>query len=242
MRNYWGTLAGAILGLLGGLPAAAFGAFLGFLIDLILAELRAHRFTVLFLETGEAHDEFPEHVALAGLLYGHLRSRSTDRHEALASRLLSLQSGRLHDRLIERVVSTATAYAWVGTPRFVELLCSCSTVREREHLFRTVWDALAETGSTRCARDEAHEIARKAGLDEGFIVRELVVHRMHDPEACQVLGVARDASQAEIRAAYLRLVAQFHPDTATGLTEEQQEATELAFKRIQAAYEKLRDA
>ncbi len=242
MRNYWGTLVGAVLGLLGGLPAAVFGAFLGFLIDLIRAELRAHRFTVRYLETGEAHETLPEPVVLAGLLYGHLRARATDGHEELAGRLCPVYSGRTQDRLIDRVVATATAYDWIGTQRFVEMLSSCSTHAEREHLFRTVWDALAENGSTRLARDEVQEIARKAGLDEGFIARELVVHTRHDAEASQVLGVARDASQADIRAAYLRLVAQFHPDTATGLSEEQQEATELAFKRIQAAYEKLRDA
>jgi len=242
MRNYWGTLTGAILGLLGGLPAAAFGAFLGFLIDLVRAEFRAHRFTVRYLVTGDAHDALPEPVALAGVLYGHLRPRSVDGHEVLASRLRSLYSGRLQDRLIERVAATATAQDWVGTHRFVELLSSCSTASEREHLFGAVWDALAEIGSTRQARDEVRAIAREAGLDEGFIARELVVHTMHDPEACRVLGVARDATQADIRAAYLRLVAQFHPDTATNLSEEQQEATERAFKRIQAAYEKLRGA
>ena len=50
-----------------------------------------------------------------------------------------------------------------------------------------------------------------------------------------VLGVAKGASRADVRAAYLRLVKIHHPDTAMG----DKAQAEHDFKQIQAAYEHL---
>ena len=52
-----------------------------------------------------------------------------------------------------------------------------------------------------------------------------------------VLGVARNASQAEIKKAYRRLAQQFHPDSTKG-----DRAAEERFKEISAAYDVLGDA
>ncbi|MBU8913882.1 MAG: J domain-containing protein [Spirochaetales bacterium] len=60
-----------------------------------------------------------------------------------------------------------------------------------------------------------------------------------DTEACAILGIEPDASLAEVRRAYRRLAAQFHPDTAMGLSPEQQEASSAAFVRIRSAYERV---
>jgi DnaJ like chaperone protein len=56
----------------------------------------------------------------------------------------------------------------------------------------------------------------------------------------QTLGVAPDAGQDEIRQAYRRLAAQYHPDKAAHLGEELRLLAEKKFKAIQEAYEKLR--
>ena len=50
----------------------------------------------------------------------------------------------------------------------------------------------------------------------------------------QVLGVARDAGDAEIRRAYRRLARQFHPDRNQG-----DPAAEARFKEVQEAYERV---
>ena len=56
----------------------------------------------------------------------------------------------------------------------------------------------------------------------------------------QVLGLERGAGQDEIRAAYRRLAAQYHPDKVAHLGDEFQRLAEMKFKAIQAAYDKLR--
>lgn len=55
-----------------------------------------------------------------------------------------------------------------------------------------------------------------------------------------VLGVSQGASQEEIRTAYRRLAAQYHPDKLAHLGEEFQAMAEKKFKAIQAAYDALR--
>ena len=60
-----------------------------------------------------------------------------------------------------------------------------------------------------------------------------------DPYA--VLGVEPGAGQEEVRAAYRRLAAQYHPDKVAHLGEDFQRLAEQKFKTIQAAYEVLRN-
>jgi DnaJ-class molecular chaperone len=54
-----------------------------------------------------------------------------------------------------------------------------------------------------------------------------------------VLGLEPGAEAAEIRAAYRRLAAQYHPDKVAHLGAEFQRLAEQKFKTIQAAYEQL---
>jgi hypothetical protein len=56
----------------------------------------------------------------------------------------------------------------------------------------------------------------------------------------QTLGVAPGADQDEIRQAYRRLAAQYHPDKAAHLGEELRLLAEKKFKTIQAAYDTLK--
>ena len=53
----------------------------------------------------------------------------------------------------------------------------------------------------------------------------------------EVLGLERGATDAEVRAAYLRLAKKHHPDKKA-----QDKASEWIFKEVQRAYETLRDA
>ncbi|MDJ0803830.1 MAG: DnaJ domain-containing protein [Desulfobacterales bacterium] len=60
------------------------------------------------------------------------------------------------------------------------------------------------------------------------------------PDPREVLGVGPDADQGEIRKAYRRLAAQYHPDKVAHLGEEFRRLADAKFKSIQAAYEALR--
>ncbi|MBI5507357.1 MAG: DnaJ domain-containing protein [Deltaproteobacteria bacterium] len=55
----------------------------------------------------------------------------------------------------------------------------------------------------------------------------------------EVLGVARTASTEEIRAAYQRLVRQYHPDKVAGMGPEIIAVAEARTKEINAAYDAL---
>ena len=54
-----------------------------------------------------------------------------------------------------------------------------------------------------------------------------------------ILGLAPGASKEEIKAAYRRLAAQYHPDKVQHLGKEFQELAEARFKEIQQAYDAL---
>ncbi|VBB44242.1 DnaJ domain protein [uncultured Desulfatiglans sp.] len=60
------------------------------------------------------------------------------------------------------------------------------------------------------------------------------------PSPYEVLGVERNAGQDEIRSAYRRLAAQYHPDKLSHLGQEFQALAEKRFKEIQEAYETLK--
>jgi len=56
----------------------------------------------------------------------------------------------------------------------------------------------------------------------------------------RVLGVAPDASQAEIDQAYRRLMSQYHPDKLAGAAPELREKAEQRTREINAAYTKIK--
>jgi uncharacterized membrane protein YkvA (DUF1232 family) len=60
-----------------------------------------------------------------------------------------------------------------------------------------------------------------------------------DEDPYGILGVGRDASKAEIRTAYKRLIAKYHPDKVQHLGKEFQELAHKKFVAIQRAYETL---
>ncbi|HWK50750.1 MAG TPA: DnaJ domain-containing protein, partial [Steroidobacter sp.] len=63
-------------------------------------------------------------------------------------------------------------------------------------------------------------------------------------QAYEVLGITRDASDAEVTKAYRRLMNQNHPDklVARGLPESMMKVAEEKTRQVRAAYEVLREA
>jgi hypothetical protein len=245
MRTWWGTFLGLGIGLLGGLFGAVFGALIGILVDLVAVELRAQRAAVHYLRGGDAPSWLPLPIALAGNLVGHVYSVSSgvplDVTQELAGRLKIFFPDAFARRPVERMIAASCVCDWIGDERWCDAVRRETHDQTREALFRAIWETLVFAGEGSGARRSVHELARRAGLSPQFIDEELRLGELRDAEACAVLGVPRDAGRTEVRAAYRRLVAHFHPDTATLLSEDQQRATEDAFKRIQAAYERLCD-
>ena len=56
----------------------------------------------------------------------------------------------------------------------------------------------------------------------------------------RLLGLPRGAPMAEIKSAYRRMAAQYHPDKVAGLGPELRELAERRMKEINAAYEQLK--
>lgn len=79
---------------------------------------------------------------------------------------------------------------------------------------------------TRQTDDDRHDRTTGSGIGE-----------QGDPYA--ILGIAPGADREEIRSAYRRLAAQYHPDKVQHLGKELQELAEARFKEIQQAYDYL---
>jgi len=63
-------------------------------------------------------------------------------------------------------------------------------------------------------------------------------------DAYRTLGVSRDASEAEVKKAYRRLMSQHHPDklVSKGLPEEMMQVAKEKTQAIQAAYDRIRES
>ena len=56
----------------------------------------------------------------------------------------------------------------------------------------------------------------------------------------EVLGVAKGASDEELKKAYRKMVMRFHPDRLGGLDDAEKKAAESKFLKVQQAYENIK--
>jgi DnaJ like chaperone protein len=85
------------------------------------------------------------------------------------------------------------------------------------------------------------QIAQYLGLNQSDFDRQELLHRpsvaRRDPY--EVLGLATNASDSDIKSAYRKLVKKYHPDALQGMGEDVVKEAEATFRQIQDAYEEL---
>lgn len=80
---------------------------------------------------------------------------------------------------------------------------------------------------------------RQTGSHQGDQGRAQTERRFSRPDPYKVLGVSKEASIDEIKRAYRKLAAKYHPDKVNHLGEEFKGLAEKRFKEIQEAYQEL---
>jgi DnaJ-domain-containing protein 1 len=240
MRRYWATLAGVVVGLLGGFYGALFGGAIGLLVDLVLNEYRGSRRTREFLSGEEAPEWLPMMPILCGALLGRmLRVPFQGNPGPFVDATLEFRSIVVPRRVLERMLQVAALEEWRREETLEAAFSNRLDSEERRRAIQAVWNYLRSTPDAREARPSMEAFAREVVKDGSFVEQTIVIERRLHAESCEVLGVSRDAGRTDIQKAYRKLAAHFHPDAAVGLSPEQQQVSEQAFKRITAAYERL---
>lgn len=265
MIVFWGKLVGLGLGVFGGLIGAVFGLFVGHLLDVIAAEFLLRRSLARFLKGSQVRTsrQFNPAAAIAALavvsvvdsgwrpssddtsafkagVSGWARAFERQGRARFLMRIVRGQHGRYLDAALplrpdihlESFASRVSAE--ITTDDCVKVIEIC----------RSTIDSVLRGP----VLERLRGLAQLIGLPDEWIWSALPApagssgsaeSSRVDAEAYEILGVKSDAGLAEVKLAYRRLAAQFHPDTATALSAEQQEASSAAFVRIRSAYDRV---
>ncbi len=261
----WGKLVGLGLGIFGGLIGAVFGLFVGHLLDIIAAEFLLRQSLARFLKDPRARTsrQFNPTAAIVALavvsvvdsgwrpspddtsafkagVNGWVGASGTQGRAGRWIRMVRVQHGRYLDAALplrsdihlESFASRVTAE--IAADDRVKVIEIC----------RSTIDSVLRGP----VLERLRGLAQLIGLSDEWIWSALpapagssgsVESARIDTEAYEILGVKSEADLAEVKLAYRRLAAQFHPDTATALSAEQQEASSAAFVRIRSAYDRV---
>lgn len=92
----------------------------------------------------------------------------------------------------------------------------------------------------RAEKDLLQRMAQSMGISDKDLGSLSAMFRTADPSAAyQILEVAPDASDDEVKKAYRRMAMKYHPDKVAQLGEEVQKAATEKFKKVQEAYEQI---
>ncbi len=261
----WATVMGGLFGLSAGVLGAVFGVIVGHLIDEVRWTRRMRRLMREFMRTAVPGEELESVLGAAaaavpavfvygatrGGMYpaagvqvvgGYLRERyGTTNHARRAIELACdeaircAESGDLGSHIADRPEREHRRDE--GQEVFLSFLAARPAVDERAEI---VWLAgkLAGDGAVD-AREWAEHVAQRLGVNPHVVVSAARRTGRLDERACMLLGVPQDADTEQVKRAYRRLAAQFHPDGARALEAHQRRQTEEAFIRIRRAYEQL---
>jgi DnaJ-domain-containing protein 1 len=245
----WGKVAGVLIGIPAGVFGMIFGLIVGHLIDELVWAFLMRRLLRRFFRTGYLAPELESTATAAAILVvlTDEMSCSADRPQGVPASV----RGYLKDKFAVRIRSrrsldlafeeaAAAERQSVSTAAREE---ACRILEERlvqNERAEVVWLAgrvARDVGP--CARRTAEQIAERLGVPARIVTEGARPAGTLDERACMLLGVSEHADREEVRRAYRRLAAQFHPDGASVLEEHQRRKANEAFIRIQSAYEQL---
>ena len=234
--NHIFKAAGAVSGLI---FLGAFGLVFGFLggalIDQLTSGLRQKTRLKIFLSnpgSQQPADNGGMFCAAAGASVIWYFCRSEQARLEIASAALPL----FFPEAPRHCAETLNEHKNTDYTSAAEYFGSEATTEQREALKKMVIFCSLEQLLARSASEnsEAAKILTSAGYRT-----ENSAKTPPDDTDYIILGLNRDATPEQIKKQYHLLAAQFHPDSGADLSPEQQNITEDAFKRIQAAYERL---
>jgi DnaJ like chaperone protein len=258
-RHWWGKIIGATLGLFrGGLSGALIGALLGHLVDRFLAgiagvsSIQNSFFDALFSTLGhlsKADGAVTQHeIRMVESLMQRMHITGEERQRAI--RLFN--QGKQPDFDLEKTLNGFARQSAVRQDlrqMFTEILVEAAfssgsvTQAEQEILFRVarllripgnVFSAMlnARGGVGQGAGSTAGG-QRRAGRQLGSL-----------DQAYAQLGLRSDATDAEVKKAYRKLVSQYHPDklVSRGLPEEMMDLAKTRVRDINTAYDQIKQA
>ncbi len=254
-RHRWGKIIGGALGLMrGGLTGAIIGMLLGHMIDRLIWGLgsasRTRRvfFDSLFASLGhvcKADGRVTEvEIASAENLMRRMQLSEAERREAIRHFTL----GKEADFDLEETLREFARFTMVRhdlRQMFLEILIEGAAVdgrvssAEEAVLFR-VSRGLHIPAQILSAMLSAYQATHGAG--GRYAGPQAAVQSL--TQAYATLGLKESATDAEIKRAYRKLVAQYHPDrlVSRGLPEEMMEKAKTRVREINTAYDRLKQA
>ena len=255
-RHWWGKIIGGVIGLFrGGIVGAVVGALLGHLVDRFLAGIlsvgatRKAFFDALFGSLGalaKADGQVTRaEIQMVESLMQQMRISGEDRQRAI--RLFN--QGKQADFDLDAALQP-----------FVQL----SVVRQdlRQMFLQILVEAAFSSGAL--SQAEQALLVRVAGVLRipGPVLSAMLAARgaggaRHDraaggparalaglEQAYAHLGLTGEASDAEVKRAYRKLVSQYHPDklVSHGLPEEMMEVAKTRVREINTAYDRIKQA
>jgi DnaJ like chaperone protein len=267
-RHWWGKILGGVIGLLrGGISGALIGALLGHIVDRFLAGIigvgatQKAFFDALFATLGhlsKADGRVTEtEIRMVESLMQQMHISGEDRQRAIRLFNQGKQPGfqlesalhpfvqhsmvrqDLRQMFMQIVIEAAFSSGNVTQAEQAVLLRVASALRIPQQLFSAMMQA----------RGAAHGAAGGAGWGaagsgyRGAGGRPAQSMASLDQDYAQ-LGLTRQASDAEIKKAYRKLVSQYHPDklVSHGLPEEMLEMARTRVSDINTAYDRIKQS
>jgi DnaJ like chaperone protein len=259
-RHWWGKIIGGVIGLFrGGLLGALVGALLGHLVDRFLAGIvgvgatQKAFYDALFASLGhlsKADGRVTEtEIRMVEALMQQMKISGEERQRAI--RLFNL--GKQADFDLEATLQPFVQHSVVRQDlrqMFLDILIqaawSSGSVTQAEHaVLQRVAQALRIPAQLFTAMMQARGPSAGAYGDGGAGARRrpAPLTPSLDQDYAQ-LGLTRQASDAEVKRAYRKLVSQYHPDklVSRGLPEEMMEVAKDRVRDINTAYDRIKQA
>jgi DnaJ like chaperone protein len=267
-RHWWGKLVGGLIGLLkGGLTGAVVGVLLGHLVDRFLAGIlgvgatQKAFFDALFASLGhlaKADGRVTEvEIRMVESLMQQMQITGDDRQRAIQL----FNRGKQPEFDLDAILQPFVQHSVVRQDlrqMFMEILVEAAyaggTVTQAEHaVLQRVAQALRIPPQLFTAMLQARGAASGqgwraasggAGGGGAGSGRRAAPSSVSLDQAYAQLGLTRQASDAEVKRAYRKLVSQYHPDklVARGLPEEMMEVAKTRVREINTAYDRIKAA